>query len=192
MIKFILSALIKLANLKGIKHLAEYLEQSPGKVYGWIRNGNISDISSVLIKFPHVRREWLETGQGPMLKENAPKNEIAAAVDIVYDIQDKPREIISSWVEPMPQEPPSTEHHSEDWNLDEMLEKTSEVLQSQTIYRSALAANVRAFHEAVQNEGEMRTTRETLARMEARMARMEKAILAMAGPVTEKREQTGG
>lgn len=186
MIKFILSALVKMANLKGIKQLADYLEQSPGKLYGWVRNGKISDVSCILIKFPQVNKHWLETGEGPMLRADAPRHEVVQAV-----------ELVASFTEPLPQTPPDQDYKKEDWSMSEMIIKTTEVLESNTVYRSALAANVRAFHQAVQREVEMQSISEKLEvmqednrKMAARMERLEDLLLSM-GALTGEKKSAG-
>lgn len=50
--------------------------------------------------------------------------------------------------------------------MTEMVTMTVEVLESETIYRTALASNIRAFHQAVRSE-------RTLAKLEERVAAME-------------------
>ncbi len=53
--------------------------------------------------------------------------------------------------------------------MSDMLTMTAEVLESETIYRTALASNIRAFHQAVRSE-------RTLARIEERMDLFEKEM----------------
>jgi len=61
---------------------------------------------------------------------------------------------------------------AEDFKMSDMLTKTAEVLESDTIYRTALASNINAFHQAVRND-------RTLAEMERRVAHLEEKIDAM-------------
>lgn len=61
---------------------------------------------------------------------------------------------------------------SEDFKLSDMITKTVEVLESDTIYRTALASNINAFHQAVRND-------RILAEMERRVAQLEEKIDAM-------------
>ncbi|SDP29219.1 helix-turn-helix domain-containing protein [Desulforhopalus singaporensis] len=91
---------------------------------------------------------------------------------------------------------PSTENQ---WSISEMLVMTTEVLESKTSYRSALAANIRAFHEAVKNEEGMEKLNEKLDKllkenraMAERMARMEKRLNGFEEPSPQKREQNAG
>lgn len=58
--------------------------------------------------------------------------------------------------------------------MSDMLTKTAEVLESETIYRTALASNINAFHQAVRSE-------RTLARLEERMELLEKRVEDLAG-----------
>lgn len=66
---------------------------------------------------------------------------------------------------PQPQPPPAPPPE-DDFKMTEMVTMTVEVLESETIYRTALASNIRAFHQAVRSE-------RTLAKLEERVAAME-------------------
>ena len=91
-----------------------------------------------------VSPDWLLWGQGPIRRgENAPAAPHTA---------------------PPPAPPPE-----DDFKMTEMVTMTVEVLESETIYRTALASNIRAFHQAVRSE-------RTLARIEERMAALEKRV----------------
>jgi len=57
----------------------------------------------------------------------------------------------------------------DDFKMSDMLTMTAEVLESDTIYRTALASNVRAFHQAVRSE-------RTLAQLEERMVVLEAKV----------------
>jgi len=57
----------------------------------------------------------------------------------------------------------------DDFKMSDMLTMTAEVLESDTIYRTALASNVRAFHQAVRSE-------RTLAQLEERMVALEAKV----------------
>lgn len=84
----------------------------------------------------------------------------------------------------------------ESFSLTEMVTMTIEVLESKTVYRSALASNVRAFHQAVKMEGEMQGVKEEVSAMRnenrtmaERMERMEQLLLSLGGTVPEKRDK---
>lgn len=66
--------------------------------------------------------------------------------------------------------------------MSDMVTKTIEVLESDTIYRTALASNINAFHQAVRSE-------RTLARIEERMAEWEAKADAMARELSELRRE---
>lgn len=70
--------------------------------------------------------------------------------------------------------PPPAPPPEEDFKMSDMLTKTVEVLESETIYRTALASNINAFHQAVRSE-------RTLARLEERMELLEKRMEELAG-----------
>ncbi|WP_165352067.1 helix-turn-helix domain-containing protein [Solidesulfovibrio carbinolicus] len=98
-----------------------------------------------------VHPEWLLMGSGPMRRGEAAKEAPAPA--------------------PAPAEAFLTAPQ-EEFRMSDMLTKTAEVLESDTIYRTALASNINAFHQAVRSE-------RTLARIEERMAEWEAKTDAM-------------
>jgi len=57
----------------------------------------------------------------------------------------------------------------DDFKMTDMVTMTVEVLESETIYRTALASNIRAFHQAVRSE-------RTLAQLEERMVALEAKV----------------
>lgn len=99
---------------------------------------------------------------------------------------------------PMKVDGGGVEGKEESFSMSEMLQATARVLESDTVYRSALASNIRAFDKAVQMEGkmqgiedEMRLLRQEAERRDAvaaeRMDRMEQLILSLGGQVPEKK-----
>jgi len=80
------------------------------------------------------------------------------------------RESAPSVAQPEPQAAPAPAPQPEDdFKMTEMVTMTVEVLESETIYRTALASNIRAFHQAVRSE-------RTLARLEERMGLLEQGV----------------
>jgi hypothetical protein len=78
--------------------------------------------------------------------------------------------------------------------ISDMLVMTSKVLESNTVYRSALASNVRAFYQAVVQEDEMKSLSEKMELMQAQMARMESMLATVTAALPQKRdgEEGGG
>lgn len=108
-----------------------------------------------------VHPEWLLMGSGPMRRGETAKVAPAPA--------------------PAPAEAFLTAPQ-EEFRMSDMLTKTAEVLESDTIYRTALASNINAFHQAVRSE-------RTLARIEERMAEWEAKADAMARELSELRRE---
>ena len=80
---------------------------------------------------------------------------------------------------PADQTPPAP---AEDFKMSDMLTKTAEVLESETIYRTALASNINAFHQAVQGE-------RLMARMDQRLADLEAKSESMSKEISELRRE---
>uniref|UniRef100_I2Q2M2 Uncharacterized protein n=1 Tax=Desulfovibrio sp. U5L TaxID=596152 RepID=I2Q2M2_9BACT len=77
----------------------------------------------------------------------------------------------------------------EDWKMSEMLTKTAEVLESETIYRTALASNINAFHQAVKGDRLLAKLDERVASLEAREERWSQFEARMGELEKENAEQ---
>lgn len=226
MVKNILGAVIEHANVKGIRELANLIGETPSKLYGWIRNGRITDTGSLLTKFPYLSITWLKTGQGPMMiidKDNinlrpesqyqdkteglvSPK--IAARIEPGNELQRQRIAKKKAANKAVGKTAADNTDFADDnqMSISDMLWMTGKVLESKTVYRSALASNVRAFYQAVQKEDEMKSVLERLEAMQAenrelanqsrardeRMERMEEMLLSLGAVVPQKREQGNG
>lgn len=60
----------------------------------------------------------------------------------------------------------------------EMMYMTGVVLESNTVYRSALASNIRAFYQAVKGEQEMNDLRDDVKRLSEEIAELKEIILS--------------
>jgi transcriptional regulator with XRE-family HTH domain len=76
-------------------------------------------------------------------------------------------------VEAEPQQKTAPE---EDINIQQLLNMTAKVLLSDTIYRPALAANIKAFSRSIDIELDNKELRSRMERMEERMAAMERRL----------------
>lgn len=75
--------------------------------------------------------------------------------------------------------------------MSDMLTKTAEVLESETIYRTALASNINAFHQAVQGErllAELSVRVETLEKQMVELQRENRELRRRLEPPEEKHE----
>lgn len=73
---------------------------------------------------------------------------------------------------PPPAAPAQEAPPAEDFKMVDMVTKTVEVLESDTIYRTALASNINAFHQAVRSERTLARLEERVAILEAKLERM--------------------
>lgn len=203
--KKILIALQEHLNIKNFKELAEYLGISTSLLYSWVRHGNIAGTGKILAKIPYLELSWLETAEGPMMiidqdnihlipasKYAPPSGEyipakIAARIEPgnadVKSLLMKPKKIVVE---------KSQEQAEDETPISEMLVMTSKVLESKTVYRSALASNVRAFYQAVVQEDEMQSLNDKMELMQAQMARMESMLNALNAALPQKREEGEG
>lgn len=80
-------------------------------------------------------------------------------------------------------------HEQEEWSLKEMVSMTMEILESETVYKTALSSNIRAFHKAATEEGKVKKMEEKIISMDQRMERMEKMLVSLGATVPEKRDE---
>lgn len=90
-----------------------------------------------------------------------------------------------------PEDSGSGSQQEEQLNIPELRDMTTVVLESNTVYRAALAANVRAFYKAVKNEEEKMEMQEQLTRIEikheADMQELKQMIMGLAVAAPEKK-----
>ncbi len=139
------------------------------------------------------RRDFLGMTQGDIVKKsgislasiqsyergNIPKGDYLLILSDLLDCSidwllkgTEARESASPAAQPEPQAAPaSTPQPEEDFKMSDMITKTVEVLESDTIYRTALASNINAFHQAVRSE---RLLAQLVVRMEAMEAKLDR------------------
>jgi len=93
----------------------------------------------------------------------------------------------------------STDIIDESFNMRDMVAMTMDVLNSDTVYKPALASNIRAFHKAVVMEGEMNKLAEDVSEIKRQnkelnenIKMMMEALKASGITIPEKREQKTG
>ncbi|BDD88733.1 hypothetical protein [Desulfofustis limnaeus] len=172
-VKNILLSLAEYVKVKGINGVADYLGENRTRLYAWIKNNNIPDTGIILAKHPEISVDWLRTGKGPMLKQEQQKSRLRKTHEIY-----------------MPGDAEEDER-SEHPSSSDMLIMTAKVLESNTVYRSALASNIRAFFQAVQGEEEMNDMREKMDQLMSDMAEMKELMKTMAKLETAEKKEAG-
>jgi len=137
-------------------------------------------------------KKWIKTGIGPMQMDHniastsvyppEPNHKIAARIGTGRTTQ-QPKKKVNEQSEP--QQAQNSCH-------DDFINKTTKIITSQTIYRSALERNIDAFYQAVETEEEMQGIKEEMRDLREdyknRMDKLEKLILNMGGLTNEKRD----
>lgn len=204
-VSVILDRIIKHSDLTDLQDLADYLGVSRNNLYSWIHRGSIGNRKLLLAKFPYLNEGWLVTGSGPMflidennidaLPDNWPPppttgNKVKATIE---PGSERLRQNIER------QKNTEQLEDNDQWSVEELLQMTREVLESHTVYRPALAANVKAFYKAIKTEDEMNSITEEVRalRMENqavnnRMERMEQMLLSLGATLPQKRDQANG
>lgn len=132
-------------------------------------NGHVKPNSKsirMLAEFIGCEYEWLSSGEGEMFGRDMSLIGKQAAD---YDA-DKENKLTSI-------------------NESELIEQTKDVLRSNTVYRGALASNIKAFHKAVRGEKEMEDVISRMKMMQDQLNRMERKIDERVSPeASEKRK----
>lgn len=145
---------------------------------------------------PHLLRainNWIENPD--FFKSETPeehlvrtygKNPVGPSIGIAYKNE-------------MPEAKKSTNIIDESFNMRDMVAMTMDVLSSDTVYKPALASNIRAFHKAVVMEGEMNKLAEDVSEIKRQnkelnenIKTMMEALKASGITIPEKREQKTG
>jgi hypothetical protein len=80
-VRNILLAIADHLNVDKIRGLARRLDIQEGTMYAWIKRNKIGNTGAILEKLPYLSLKWLETGEGPMFKDqdgdryNGPANQ---------------------------------------------------------------------------------------------------------------------
>lgn len=70
-----------------------------------------------------------------------------------------------------------------------LVAKTIKILDSNTVYRPALAANINAFHQAVEMEGEMKELKTDVHEMRGELAELKDMIISLGGKAQGKKQK---
>ncbi|MDX9785483.1 MAG: helix-turn-helix transcriptional regulator [Desulfobacterales bacterium] len=82
-------------------------------------------------------------------------------------------------------------HNAEDFKITDMVTKTMEILESETIFRTALASNINAFHQALKFEAGQKARDDRMAEMERRMDSQDRRQGELEAANTELRKENG-
>ncbi len=201
-------------RIRDVRNQLGLSQEQLGKMLGGSSKGSISGYEAgdnnpspedfaKIAKIGGVSLDWLITGKEPGSESIEPqpfkkKGEIAASIQPgrreaptrLKQSQSAQTRIPSR--SPVAEESSKTDSIDESFTMSEMVTMTIEVLESKTVYRSALASNVRAFHQAVKMEGEMQGVKEDLRQMRAEhraeMEELKEMIRSLGGAAPEKRE----
>jgi transcriptional regulator with XRE-family HTH domain len=173
------SRLQRLMDHKNVNQLelADGADLHQSRISAWLKGVTDKPRRDTLLKLSKYfscNIEWLEKGDGPMFSK-----EVVDSVNVAVDLKET-----------------NEEHSSVD--LPEMLKMTTTVLLSDTVYKPALASNIRAFHKAVIVEREMNDLKSDVQEIKQQMAEVLKQLqlsneaLLAAGITVQKREQKAG
>lgn len=120
----------------------------------------------LIAKTAGVNIEWLATGEGPM----RPGEEA----------------ILLHQSQAPPTTPRQQEHVTDVVNIQELLNMTAEVLTSKTVYRPALAANIKAFHRSIALEIDNQQLMDRVDRLELERPAFEQRLQSLEARLAER------
>ena len=198
-------------RVRDIRNRLGLSQEQLGKKLGGITKGSISGYESgdvnptpeaiiELARIGDVSLDWLLTGHESaggkaMGVSTTKKGEIAATIEPGNHSgrnRAKSPDRQKAHTQTKPASMPVEDLIDESFSMSEMVTMTIEVLESKTVYRSALASNVRAFHQAVKMEGEMKGVKEEVQMMRAEhrteMEELKEMIRSLGGAIPQKRD----
>lgn len=150
------------------KKLSDLTQIDQRTISRWKHIDNPPSEGSVL-KICHVTGcsfDWLMHGQGEMFPPKAEKAE-----DTIHETQ------------------LDLSHEKEKFSLPEMVTMTMAILESDTVYRSALASNIRAFYKGVISEKEMKSVKDDMEEMKDEIRQLKELLLSLGATLPEKRDK---
>lgn len=199
-------------RIRDIRNRLGLSQEQLGKMLGGITKGSISGYESgdvnqpieviiAVAKLGGVSLDLILTGEEPGVSQSSAepikkKGEIAASIEPgkqeVLDRLKQNQRAAKNSAMLSREESIRSDRIDDSFSMSEMVTMTIEVLESKTVYRSALASNVRAFHQAVKMEGEMQGVKESLLQMRdehrAEMEELKEMIRALGGALPQKRD----
>jgi transcriptional regulator with XRE-family HTH domain len=170
---------VALLKKKSQADIARDLGKGPSTVNKWW-NGDIvpgfKNLASIAAYFG-CDANWLDTGEGEPFpdtrRRDADRSDSFGRVN-----SGMPLELTRSR---------GQESLDQDFSIEEMLSDTRAVLESDTVYRQALASNIRAFKQAVINEGKMKNTDEKIDQMMKQIEALTSIVLQGQSGTNEKK-----
>lgn len=143
------------------------------------------------VHLKNVINEWLERGDSPKSSQSDKEemkrwsDKVAATIEPgspekKHDLLSRRRKLTAPGEQTVA--PPD-----ESFDEDQAIDQTRYVLRSDTVYRSALVSNIRAFYQGVKREEEMSGVDDRMRSMKEQLDRLEKMIESLGGLVPEKR-----
>lgn len=187
---------IKLSKgFKEWKEVAQYLEINEKTLSAWRSRNSQSAVVKILYKCKREFSEnYLLTGEGepfPDPTHRAVDKWLSTEERGPSELSEHEREIaMERLVQVGKKRLGATDKQGiqeQDFSIDEMLSDTRTVLESDTVYRQALASNIRAFKQAVINEGKMKNTDEKIDQMMKQIEALTEIVLQGQAGTSEKK-----
>ena len=179
-IKAIGKRIHKIRGKATLIEFATHFEMHPNTISRYEKGQNAPDANFLdrLCTDFNIEPAWLLLGQGPM----RPGDQTTAPPEHLPPCE--------TYLPPPPAKRDSALENiqvpAEEFKISEMMTKTVEVLESNTIYRTALASNINAFHHSINMIVQIDRLEGTVAKMETdaqetkgRMSSMEKQMNAL-------------
>lgn len=173
-------------DISNAKAIVDRMRKAAGvKTYGdlgKVLNGISSQAISKAISSGSVPSHWFEI----MARQfGADKEELCQPSQGVTSALELPYKIDTQWA--LLGAPEEDEEIPEE----ELIFMTRNVLRSNTVYRAALASNIRAFNQAVEGEKEMDDMRKSMERMESGMNEMRDMMRQLLARELDEKKRAG-
>jgi hypothetical protein len=143
-----------------VNDIAMLFNITPQNLNGYIDRNTFIDLIEGEASKRNINIDWIKTGQGSMTAGQAAGLKVADS---------------------MPSYGTLHPHPLNDKNDEDLVEKTKDILSSETIYRSALRSNIEAFHHALSCEVEIDRLNNRVATLESQMKSLQDRLRSASG-----------
>jgi polyhydroxyalkanoate synthesis regulator phasin len=146
------------------RELAKALNISPSDLNNRTKSGTINELLIDLAVHKNVNINWILTGQGEMMMNYKPAEE--KNHHTIMDIQ---------------------EQYS--CQNDNLMEKTAEILQTNSVFKKALDSNIVAFHEAIKLRTDLSVTQAKLKKCQSDLIETQSELHDCKSEIAELRQE---
>ena len=152
----------KITKCDNQKQLAELLNISPEDLSNRKRRGTLTKLIEIEAYKRNINFDWIKTGEGDVIETGTHESQTGHVAESVESYNAKPQPKIS-----------------------DLLHKTAMILESPTVFSTALKSNIEAFHYAMDCEDMLAEAKQMQQESNKRIARLEADVTELKKGLSE-------